>query len=634
MGKLTHTVKGPIASFRSADVAPIESLKLHFLPKQEGSGDPSPTNVRPITGWTGCNLFGSGRNLLNLDRTVGDGGEYGGTTKRILDINKFYLGLAHSNYYLASYINDYNINNQNKTIMVNSSSSPYGVAFPLPCKGGQSYHIHCEVDDDDETRFRYNWYQADGTYISNETIKPLNRVCDYTKTVPENAAILCMIFTSPVNTNRTYHNIYVSIDSKNEYTPFNGLDVIPMTWSSHGVEYGGYIDPIAGEIVAEWIKYVCTGNEELTKWSLYGSSSNIAAKLPRSLCSGYYFDGAKNAMCNLENSVSNIQMYYGYTAHGICISNNGYITIQVDGITTLDAMSEWLAENKPEIIFKTDVPRRYTLTSQQIKTFLDYNNFWSDMNDDTEVEYAFRDHLLTERRRIIAARNEGELIFWLNANDAPVDNCWVDRVRGINFELRNGAGQDTINNVYDFTDNKIAGFSLYSANLNRDKVDFGHHFRIEFDTFYRRTNSGIFIDAGSLTSADKAVGFGFASRTSNNMSCNWKMNGNSSNPWSASGEARTHPNMPEANNSDYEHLVGFFEIIDGGDGYDRLRVKINNKIVKYNTQIPKVKYGPDWDSQNKYFTIGAGVYNYNVSHYDPDYSCNIKIREIKIYKYD
>ena len=51
MGNLTHTVSGDIASFRSAARVPIESLKCHFLPIQDGTGDPSPDNVRPITGW-------------------------------------------------------------------------------------------------------------------------------------------------------------------------------------------------------------------------------------------------------------------------------------------------------------------------------------------------------------------------------------------------------------------------------------------------------------------------------------------------------------------------------------------------------------------------------------------------------
>ena len=55
MGRLTHTVSGSIATVRSPAVAPIESLKVHFSPIQEGTGDPSPSNIRPITGWTGVN---------------------------------------------------------------------------------------------------------------------------------------------------------------------------------------------------------------------------------------------------------------------------------------------------------------------------------------------------------------------------------------------------------------------------------------------------------------------------------------------------------------------------------------------------------------------------------------------------
>ena len=62
---LSHTVSGDIASFRTPSRVPIESLKFHFLPKQEGSGDPSPSNERPIIGWTGLNGYKAGKNLVN-----------------------------------------------------------------------------------------------------------------------------------------------------------------------------------------------------------------------------------------------------------------------------------------------------------------------------------------------------------------------------------------------------------------------------------------------------------------------------------------------------------------------------------------------------------------------------------------
>ena len=44
--------------------APIDSLKIHFEPVQEGSGDPSPENVRLISGWTGVNVTRTGKNLF------------------------------------------------------------------------------------------------------------------------------------------------------------------------------------------------------------------------------------------------------------------------------------------------------------------------------------------------------------------------------------------------------------------------------------------------------------------------------------------------------------------------------------------------------------------------------------------
>ena len=36
--------------------APLKECKIHFNPVQEGSGDPSPDNVRPISGWNNIQI--------------------------------------------------------------------------------------------------------------------------------------------------------------------------------------------------------------------------------------------------------------------------------------------------------------------------------------------------------------------------------------------------------------------------------------------------------------------------------------------------------------------------------------------------------------------------------------------------
>ena len=48
-----------------ADNIPVRALSSTIVPVQEGSGDPSPDNVRPISGWDGANVTRTGKNLFD-----------------------------------------------------------------------------------------------------------------------------------------------------------------------------------------------------------------------------------------------------------------------------------------------------------------------------------------------------------------------------------------------------------------------------------------------------------------------------------------------------------------------------------------------------------------------------------------
>ena len=69
-GPHIENTTGTIASFETDMKAPIVDLKAHFLPIQTGSGDPSPSNVRSINGWTGLNLNADGRNIMDLQNAT------------------------------------------------------------------------------------------------------------------------------------------------------------------------------------------------------------------------------------------------------------------------------------------------------------------------------------------------------------------------------------------------------------------------------------------------------------------------------------------------------------------------------------------------------------------------------------
>jgi hypothetical protein len=54
------------ASFKSAAKVPLTSAIITFGPTQSGSGDPSPDNIRPISGLNELNITLCGKNLFNI----------------------------------------------------------------------------------------------------------------------------------------------------------------------------------------------------------------------------------------------------------------------------------------------------------------------------------------------------------------------------------------------------------------------------------------------------------------------------------------------------------------------------------------------------------------------------------------
>ena len=59
-----EAVIGDIASFETDMIGKLKSATFSFEPIQNGSGDPSPENVRPINGRNELNIIHSGKNIF------------------------------------------------------------------------------------------------------------------------------------------------------------------------------------------------------------------------------------------------------------------------------------------------------------------------------------------------------------------------------------------------------------------------------------------------------------------------------------------------------------------------------------------------------------------------------------------
>ena len=80
-----YTATGNPAEFTTNVIRPLQSFEIPFSPVQSGSGDPSPSNVRPISGWPGVTVTANGQTILVAWESVA-GVVYGGTVDLVTGV--------------------------------------------------------------------------------------------------------------------------------------------------------------------------------------------------------------------------------------------------------------------------------------------------------------------------------------------------------------------------------------------------------------------------------------------------------------------------------------------------------------------------------------------------------------------
>lgn len=191
------TVTAPVVSV--ADAAPLdaEGLVVDIEPVQAGSGDPSPENVRPISGWTGANVTRTGKNLLDETYRTNTGN------------NVKFNTLAYYHTFL---------------------------------KGGMAYTISASSSPN-----QIQIYDETNTRIANKYVSPLTFTPDrdvyvhidiYYATVPIDGLSAVQVQLEPGST-------------ATDYEPYQG-DTYDITFpSAAGTVYGGTLDVVNGMLTVD-----------------------------------------------------------------------------------------------------------------------------------------------------------------------------------------------------------------------------------------------------------------------------------------------------------------------------------------------------------------------------------------------
>ena len=349
---------GDIASFPDgADGLPVKDLTVGIEPVQAGTGDPSPDNVRPISGWTRANVSRTGKNLLERWRT-NDNTTNGITYTVNNDAEKSFTidGTATANSYCGySYVN------------ANNAMSA------IPFRGmAMTGHVECS---DSNVSAVWSYFKEDGSYeaLASGTTKQA------TFTVPDEAVGFRILFAVPNGSTVNNAKACLQLELGSVATAFEPCTVttIPISWQSEaGTVYGGTVDPVTGKLTKT------LGNIDLGTLDWTYDSTNMRFLAPHG-----------NIVKESNRNTFIICPIYEGIWHGEAYDQNWNNVIYVGGVNLVvhnhaytDATAFKTAMDGVQVVFEMSYYPKYTLTAQQLTTLLGQNNIWADTGDST-VEY-------------------------------------------------------------------------------------------------------------------------------------------------------------------------------------------------------------------------------------------------------
>lgn len=232
----------------------LVKLKTTFSPKQAGTGDPSPENVRPISGRDNVQVTRCGKNLLKLTgRTVqsrpADFQDASEHSKYPIGYGYLYIDVTSNGYWIEGNVTEYNITDN--SISLNTKSQGYGIGLSVKIVPGVSYVVS-KYGNDRNARISIITTKKDGT-VSRFSVERNN----FTAQEGEEWAI---IIFRPISTNLvTYQNPQLELGSTpTAYEPYQGND---YTLTLPETIYGGTVDEVTGVGSKTW-GYIASYNGE------------------------------------------------------------------------------------------------------------------------------------------------------------------------------------------------------------------------------------------------------------------------------------------------------------------------------------------------------------------------------------
>lgn len=338
----TATIESaPIAHITDAFYAPLADLKVGVNPVQSGSGDPSPNNIRPISGHTEANVPRCGFNVWDEVWDVGTINSNTGqdaTGNNVRSIN--YISVVGGTTYYA-----------------NTSTSAIRI---FTYRADKSYIGYIQVQnntftlDSDVAYIRFRTFNAYGSTYNND------------------------ISINYPSTDTAYHQY-----NGNTYNIPFGQTV-----------YGGTLNVTTGLLTVDYVMDTLTGDSDITGNGVL-SYGGIQILYTPSQSKKYAPSSAtrnSGLTSNLFATAPNKSSVEGYVNGR---EGNGNIYFNMPStVTSVASAKTWFGNNNTQIVYELATPTTIQLTPVEVSTLFGQNNIWADTGN-VELTY-YSDFVLDE----------------------------------------------------------------------------------------------------------------------------------------------------------------------------------------------------------------------------------------------
>lgn len=338
------SASGAVVSFSDGADLPLKSLLVDIEPVQSGTGDPSPSNIRPISGWSAVKVTRTGKNLLPMEIQSGSYGN--GVTITVNPDLSITYNKPNGNNWTTNALGTFWLPAGTYTLIEDDDSAQNG------CISLKKLPSNTEI-----INTRWAKKQVFTLTETTQIYADFSRASSATDLV-----IKFMLFKGDTAT-------------ASDYEPYNGLEVaIDLGQTA----YGGTLDPLTGVLTVDRA-IVDLGTLD---WRMSGSG-NTAFHYANTSALGV----ATNISTTLNYICSNysiVAVSSGGTATGMAFTSANQLRIR--DATYASASDFKTAMDGVTLCYEVANPTEIQLTPQQIRSLYGNNTIFADTGD-TSLEY-------------------------------------------------------------------------------------------------------------------------------------------------------------------------------------------------------------------------------------------------------